>query len=127
VRLLLDEMISRVVAEQLRDRGWDVVAVQDPDQRRLRGLDDAQLFEIAQQEQRAVVTDNVAHFVECMRRLHGEGRAHYGLLLFTNATFPRHRHEFFVGALIASLEKVLAAHPEGEATSVVAFLRTERR
>jgi hypothetical protein len=31
VKLLLDEMVSAVVADQLRDRGFAVVAVQDPD------------------------------------------------------------------------------------------------
>ena len=63
MRLLLDEMIGAVVAEQLRDRGHDVVAVQDPDRGHLRGLDDCLLLATGDDEGRAVVTDNISEVV----------------------------------------------------------------
>lgn len=49
-----------MIAEQLRRRGLDVVAGQEPEQfARYGGIDDAQLFARAQDDRRAVVADNV--------------------------------------------------------------------
>jgi hypothetical protein len=90
VRLLLDEMISATVAEQLRARGHDVVAVQDPELRHRRGVDDCLLLDRAAEEHRAVVTDNIPDLVRCHQRRVDRDGPHYGLLLFTNDTFPRH-------------------------------------
>ena len=45
MRLLLDEMLSARIAEQLRDRGHDVTAVDGSPH--LRGLADPDLFEHA--------------------------------------------------------------------------------
>jgi len=110
VRLLLDEMISATVAEQLRARGYDVVAVQDPDLGHLRGIDDCVLLDHASLERRAVVTDNIPDFVRCHQRRIDRNKPHHGLLLFANDTFPRHRHDAFVGQLLVALEAQLLAH-----------------
>jgi hypothetical protein len=48
VKLLLDEMLSAVIAEQLRSRGQDVAAVIELAE--LRGLGDLKLFDYAQTE-----------------------------------------------------------------------------
>jgi len=122
VRLLLDEMISATVAEQLRARGYDVVAVQDPDLGRLRGIDDCVVLDHASVEHRAVVTDNIPDFVRCHQRRLDRDRPHHGLLLFTNDTFPRHRHDAFVGQLLTALEEQLLAHPEDDDSSWIRWL-----
>lgn len=122
MRLLLDEMISAVVASQLRGDGHDVVAVQDPDHAHLRGIADCVLLDHAAEERRAVVTDNVADFARCHRARLDRGQAHYGLLLFTNDTFPRHRHEVFVGQMIAALRHLLATHPHDDPSSRLHWL-----
>lgn len=96
MRLLLDKMISATVAEQLRARGHDVVAVQDVDLEHVRGIDDCVLLDHAAQQHRAVVTDNIPDFVRCHHRRIDREQPHYGLLLFTNDTFPRHRHDAFI-------------------------------
>ena len=56
MRLLLDEHFSRHIAEQLRTRGHDAVAVGE--RADLAGLADDELFAAAQQERRAIVTEN---------------------------------------------------------------------
>ena len=122
MRLLLDEMLSRIVAEQLRARGHDVVGVQEPGCEHLRGIYDCQLLALTAQDRRAVVTDNVPDFVRCHRARAGVDRAHHGLLLFTNDTFPRHRHDQFVSHIIAALEVELSAHPDDDATSWIRWL-----
>jgi predicted nuclease of predicted toxin-antitoxin system len=126
VRLLLDEMISAAVAEQLRTRGHDVVAVQDPELGHLRGVDDCLLLDHAAEEHRAVVTDNIPDFFRCHRRRVDRDKPHYGLLLFTNDTFPRHRHDAFVGQLLAALEDQLLAHDEDNDSSWVRWLTKDR-
>lgn len=122
MRLLLDEMISATVAEQLRARGHDVLAVQEPDLEHLRGIDDCVLLDHAATDRRAVVTDNTPDFVRCHQRRLDRGQHHYGLLLFANNTFPRHRHDVFVGQLLATLEELLLAHPDDSDSSRLTWL-----
>jgi predicted nuclease of predicted toxin-antitoxin system len=122
VNLLLDEMIASTVATQLRTRGHDVVAVQDAGLAHLRGIDDCDLVQHAVDQQRAVVTDNLPDFFRChQRRLHG-GQTHYGLLLFTNETFPRHRHDTFVGRIVAALHHELQTHPGDDDSGWIRWL-----
>lgn len=59
-RLLLDEMFAPQIAEALRRRGHDVVAlVADPE---LRALPDPEVYEWAGGQRRRVVTENVKDF-----------------------------------------------------------------
>ena len=122
MRLLLDEMISATVAEQLRLRGHDVVAVQDADLGHLRGIDDCVVLDQAVAQKRAVVTDNVPNFFRCHQTLLGAGDGHYRLLFFTNDTFPRHRHDQFIRQVLAALEEELGARPEDDDSSWVRWL-----
>lgn len=122
MRLLLDEMISATVASQLRARGHDVVAVQDPELGHLRGVDDCVLLDHAVEEHRAVVTDNIPDFVRCHQRRVDRDKPHFGLLLFTNDSFPRHRHGAFVGQLLAALEDQLLAYADDNDSSWVRWL-----
>jgi predicted nuclease of predicted toxin-antitoxin system len=72
VKLLLEQMVFAVVAEQLRARGRDVEAVSE--RRELRGLIDEELFEYAQEAERAVVAYNRDDFLELDRRYRGRDR-----------------------------------------------------
>ncbi len=115
MRLLLDETISATVAEQLSACGHDVVAVQGIEH--LRGMDDCALLGHAAEEHRAVVTDNIPDFIRCHQRRVDRDQPHFGLLFFTNNTFPRHRHDAFVGQLIAALEGLLQAQNSDDDSS----------
>lgn len=122
MRLLLDEMISATVAEQLRDRGHDVVAVQDPNMEHLRGIDDCVLLEHAATDQRAIVTDDVPDFLWWHRLRVDRDRPHHGLLLFANDTFSRHRHDVFVDQILAALEAQLLDHPDDSDSTWIRWL-----
>lgn len=97
-RLLLDEMFAPAIAEQLRRRGHDVVAVAaDPD---LRALSDVALYEWATTHRRRVVTENVKDFRPLVAAGVGPGA------LFTSSrTFPRSRRS--PGPLIDALDRWL--------------------
>lgn len=86
MKLLLDEQISDKVAERLRDRGHDVTAAtEDPS---LRGLSDPDLFEVAQQQGRALVTYNRVDFEPIIREYAATSREHHGLVIVHPTRFP---------------------------------------
>jgi Domain of unknown function (DUF5615) len=86
VKLLLDEEISGKVAERLRDRGRDVTAVTDDPG--FRGLGDPDLFEVAQEQGRALVTYNRVDFEPIIREYAAENSAHHGLVIVHPTRFP---------------------------------------
>lgn len=104
MKLLLDEMISSAIAQQLRARHRDVEAVADRSE--LRGLPDAELFDYAQMSGRAIVTFNRDDFLKLDRRSRSEGRDHKGIVILNPKRFPQGAAS--IGPLVASLDKLIA-------------------
>lgn len=107
MKLLLDEMLSPVIADELRKRGHDVEAVSGHPER--EGLSDPEVLVLARREGRALVTNNVMDF----RPLHVEavapgGTGHCGLVLMAG-DYRRTRAD--VGRIVTALEELLRAHP----------------
>jgi hypothetical protein len=102
VKLLLDEMVFAVVAE-LRARERDVEAVSE--RRELRGLTDENLFEYAQETERAIVTYNRDDFLELDRRYRGRDRSHNGIVILNPRRFPQGPGS--IGPLVKSLEELI--------------------
>jgi Domain of unknown function (DUF5615) len=101
--LLLDEMFSDAIAEQLRAKGHDVASVvADPG---LVGLPDDQVLAYATTQERALVTANIKDFVPLAGRYHAAGQSHAGLILVSTKTFPQNRG--FPSAIAASLVTLL--------------------
>lgn len=116
--LLLDEMLSGAIAEQLRARDLDAVAVvENP---RLIGTPDEELLAHAAAQERVVVTANVADFAAIATDWRAAGRAHAGLVYVTSRAFPQDRS--FIGAIVSAL---LALQDSGSLprTSTETFLR----
>jgi hypothetical protein len=117
--LLLDEMFSPLVARGLRDLGHDAVAIGEVPE--WRGIDDAGVMQVAREQGRAVVTNNIGDFVA----LHnwaispgGEGQC--GLILVPS-TLRRRRED--TGTLLLALEELMLAHSAADALrSAVAWL-----
>ena len=81
MRLLLDEMYPRRLAEQLRTEGHDAVAVVElPD---LVGREDAEVARWAGENDRVLVTENAADFASM------DIVEHAGLLLVPARRWPR--------------------------------------
>jgi hypothetical protein len=110
VKLLLDEMISAVVSEQLRPHGCDVEAVSE--RRELRGLPDLEVFEYSQAAERSVVTYNRDDFLELDRRFRSQGRNHSGIVILNPRRFPQGPAS--IGPLLKSLDELITDGPPYE-------------
>jgi hypothetical protein len=88
VKLLLDEMLSPRLADALRQRGHDVVAVAESAD--LTGKRDRVIFAAATAASRALVTNNVADYVPLCHGVLSSGQGHPGLLLTSDRSpLPR--------------------------------------
>jgi predicted nuclease of predicted toxin-antitoxin system len=105
VRLLIDEMYSPVIAEQLRARGHDTVAVHDVPG--LAGLSDAALLQWAHDHERALITENVVDFLALHAIWLRSGERHSGIVLASNAAYPRAKAST-IGALVKALSQLLS-------------------
>jgi predicted nuclease of predicted toxin-antitoxin system len=108
VRLLLDEMLSPKIAQELRSRGHDVVAVAGD--RDHEGLPDPEVMALARAERRAVVTNNLRDY----RPLHHEaitpgGPGHYGMI-YMPGSYRRTKAD--AGRIIAVLQTLLDQYPD---------------
>jgi len=101
--LLLDEMFSGSIAQELRAHGYDVFSVvANPS---LVAMPDDQVLAYAAGEGRAVVTANIKDFVPLDGRYRAAGQSHAGLILVSAKTFPQNRG--FTTAVTASLAALL--------------------
>jgi Domain of unknown function (DUF5615) len=99
--LLLDEMFSDTIAQQLRAQGHDVIAVvADP---ALVSLPDDQVLAHAAATGRALVTANIKDFMPLDGQYRAAGQAHAGLVFVSTKTFPQDRS--YTSALAALLDK----------------------
>jgi hypothetical protein len=78
VRLFTDEDVYGAIAVELRRQGFDVVST--PEHNRRRESDDTQL-QWATQNNRAILTFNVADFARLHRQIIGSGGHHYGIIV----------------------------------------------
>lgn len=110
MKLLLDEHYADVLAEQLRDRGHDVVAVAAAG---LAGTADELLLSWADAEERVLLTNNVRHFVPIHSRWVSTGRSHHGIWLTDDRRMPRAKGS--LGTYLAVIDERMRAHPEVDA------------
>ena len=110
MKLLLDEHYSRRIAEQLRDEGHDVSAVQErPD---LRGVDDSDLLRHASAEDRALLTENVADFMPLVRQAAAAGEHHFGVIFSSPHSLPRGQGT--IGLCVERLDAFLRERPKDD-------------
>jgi predicted nuclease of predicted toxin-antitoxin system len=103
VRLLLDEHYSPKIAEELRNRGHDVVSVKDRDD--LRGLTDRDLWSRAIAEGRVFLTDNVADFMPLVREAVAGGDPFMGVVFTSPRSMPRSTAT--IGTYVTKLDQLL--------------------
>jgi hypothetical protein len=107
VRLVLDHHYSREIAEDLRGRGHDVIAVYE---RSWHQLDDEELLDRCAAEGRSLLTNNVGDFMIISQRWAAAGRHHTGLVFSSDVSLPRTRAT--IGTYVERLEALLNEHPD---------------
>ena len=123
MRLLLDEMWAPTIAVELRKRRFDVIAIAEPAHAgRYAGLPDDDVFARAQEDGRAVVTDNVPDYEKARLDWEARGAAHHGLVYALDPPFNRHRGDAVIGQMVNALVHFLSS-PSAGAHSRVHYLR----
>ena len=111
MKLLLDEMYTPTIAEQLRARGHDAASIHDPEYRILEGEPDDEVWAAAIADDRALVSENV----QDVRRIEANALAHAQpvarLIFTTDRQFPRGDPAAH-GRLVSALDALLAANPD---------------
>lgn len=110
MKLLLDEHLSPEIARQLRQRGHDAVAVGERND--LRGRPDRVHFASLPEEQRVIVTRDLADFRPLLAEALRRGAPTFGLVCVP-ARFPLNRDG--IGRLVAALDALLQANPDVDA------------
>lgn len=72
-------------------------------------MEDGDLFNWAQVEDRAIVTENVSDFVSPFTERMDSGLHSAGIVFTDNRRLPSHRSELFISWMIDALEKRLNA------------------
>ncbi len=121
MRLLLNEMWSAEIARQLRRRGVDVVAATERP-RRYRGVPDDVVFERAQEDGRAIVTDNLQDFARLVAEAAGRGEEHHGVVFAVRPTFDRARPGV-VGEMVRALAALVGSEETARVAGGAVFLR----
>ena len=118
MRVLLDEHVPVAVADVLRARGHDAVAVAErPD---LRGVTDRRVWEAATVESRTVVTYDVAGYRALAAIEIAAGRPHPGVVLCSPRATPPTRAG--VGRIADALETLELAQGPGDLVNAVLWL-----
>jgi hypothetical protein len=112
--LLLDEMFSDAIAQQLRTKGHNVQAVvADPS---LASLPDDQILAHTAASGRTLVTANIKDLMPLDVRYRAAGQEHAGLILVSAKTFPQNRS--YTPAVTSALATLLNKREQIEASQV---------
>jgi len=105
LKLLLDQLYSNKAALTLTASGYEVLSATDLPE--LKGKNDELIFAWAKETGRALVTNNHRHFVSLHRQCLADGQHHYGLILTSDRSLPRHLKAIgpFTRALAALLDQ----------------------
>lgn len=114
IRLLIDEDVRSLLAEVLRGRGYDVVAVVPAG---LSGMSDSDLLEWATKHDRAILTHNVAHFLRLAEAYAQRGWEHPGIILSRRIPFR---------VLLARIHRLLARRQSEQIRNNVEWLESYR-
>ena len=111
IKLLLDEHIWEGLTEALTQRGYDVIHINNTEQ---RGIDDETLLAFATAEGRPVLTYNARHFIPLVRLWYEASRAHTGVIV--SIQLPP-------GELLRQVERLLATLSADELKNTVRWLQ----
>lgn len=125
MKVVLDEMWTPTIALELRKRGFDAIAINEPAHAgRYAGILDDDVFARAQEDGRAVVTDNIPDYEKARRDREARGAVHHGVIYALNPPFNRHHGDAVIGPMVRALEHFLSSlEAEAQPFNRVHYLR----
>ncbi|MBI2865634.1 MAG: DUF5615 family PIN-like protein [Chloroflexi bacterium] len=120
MRLLLDSHVATAVAQQLRDRGVDALALAEWLDGNYRKADDEALLMMALLDRRVLVTYDLRTIPKFLKRLAEVGQHHGGVLLVHRNTIRPND----VGELVAALSELAAQRGGDDWQDRVMFLHS---
>ncbi|MPZ17544.1 MAG: hypothetical protein GEV06_06500 [Luteitalea sp.] len=112
MKLLVDQMWPATLADRLRKRGHDVVAVIE--RKDLTHAADDMVFDTSRREERAVFTENVRDYLPLATDCLGRSEEFFGLILTSDQSYPR-GHSRTLGRVVVALDRYLIEHPPTDA------------
>jgi predicted nuclease of predicted toxin-antitoxin system len=109
VRRLLDHHYPPLIAQRLRERGFDVVAANEVG---LEMAPDEAVFDYAVTHERALLTNDVAGFMRIHRDSLLQGRAHFGVIFTSDSTWSRAKSG--IGPLVDRFAEILRDRPAAQ-------------
>jgi hypothetical protein len=107
VRLCLDEHYSVRIAEELRRRQHDVVAVKE--RLELIAVSDPELWAALQGERRALLTENVADFMPLIHETTAASGDYWGVVFSSARSMPRGANT--IGLFVERLDDLMRRYP----------------
>lgn len=107
MKLALEHHYSPLIAEGLRRRGHDAITAAEAG---WESEDDEALLALCADDQRALLTNNVADFAVIGRRWQTEGRSHHGLIFTSDASLPRTRDN--IGRYVDAIDALMGDNPD---------------
>jgi len=114
IRLLLDEDVRPLLAEVLRDRGYDVVTVMAEG---LAAEDDTDVLRHAVEQRRTLLTHNIEHFVELASEYAQKGWEHHGIIVAAQAP---------IGEVLSRVLRLLSQKQAEDMMSALEWLHNYR-
>ena len=108
MKVLLDEHLSPLIAQALRERGFDAAGVSERDD--IIPASDEVVMALALTEDRAVVTNNIKDFRPLAAERLASGKGHAGLILLPAR---RTRTRQATGYIVDAVAAIMTAHPHG--------------
>jgi hypothetical protein len=109
VKLALDHHYTPLIAKGLRQRGHDVVAAVEVG---WEAEDDEPLLVLCRDDQRALLTNNVADFATIARRWQADGRTHEGLIFTSDVSLARTRDT--IGRFVEAITTLMQDNPDDD-------------
>jgi predicted nuclease of predicted toxin-antitoxin system len=110
IALYLDEDVDPLLAQVLRDRGFDCVSAREA---RNLGRSDREQLAIASSQKRAILTFNVRDFVRLAAECILSGRHHAGIIVSDHLPFRE---------LLRRMLALLQRHPQTDLTDTLLWL-----
>jgi len=116
IRLYLDRDVTKKLAKDLRNRGFDTLSTQEA---KMDRASDREQLEFAAGQQRAILTYNISDYAALHREWKGAGKKHGGIII--SEQFPDKRYGELLRRTLKLLDTLTADELRGTLRNLAEF------